>query len=311
VSYLDGLFYRAIQIADALVTRRPILNFTSGFSFEDDSANNRTNVSVSASSLGGVVSATADTLALRGSSGESYFAFTGSASPGASTTGWARFSSAAGTFVSARNAANDTNLVGVGLDGADGWIFGDAGAASATMRADNIVLEADGSVVVYPTGAFYVSDEVTDILVADYATRTVKSGTGSVDWTLAADATGSPTPDTCEIVQEPIARAQTTDGSTSTLWSYTMPADAVITLEIEVRAKFSDLEILQKRILRTVNTGTIALTTDTIGTDVNTIAGTSAVVYDENGGALRIRITGDNPNTIKWEAKVLRWVTIW
>jgi hypothetical protein len=233
------------------------------------------------------------------------------------TTGVFRSTGDAQVVVAARNAADSANLALVEIDGSDGVLFGASSAPSATIRASDAVdllgaLAGHGSGV----GVVGVKTATTEptaapsggaLVYVDSAGTVATMTAGKSVTTLApavtdSDAIGPLTRN--DVLRARIIR-RTTDGSTITAWSITPNAQESVFLRVLVEARYSDLHIKQERHIY-INTaaGAPALTTDTIGTDLNTILGTSAVAYDYSGGAVRVRATGNNPNSITWFVEV-------
>jgi hypothetical protein len=129
---------------------------------------------------------------------------------------------------------------------------------------------------------------------------------GGVNWTLAPAATGSVATSTQCDIEKKLARTQTTDGRTLTIWSYIPPATASVRARVHVMGRHSDLWISKIRELRiNLSAGAPTLTVDTIGTDINTFGGTVALAYAWASGAIKVLATGDStPNTVDWLVNV-------
>lgn len=192
------------------------------------------------------------------------------------TTGVFRSTGDAQTIVGARNAADAADISVLSIDGSDGLTVGDAtDAASVTVAAGSSTAKVDSAGLLVETGA--------------------------IDWTLAAPQTGSPTP--TSIISKPqITITQTTDATPTAVWSYTMTANALVTIRLTLIAQHSNEEMFHERLIRASNVGTVTSYFETIATDRNTItgAGVPTVAYAESGGIITATATGIAATTIKW-----------
>lgn len=143
-----------------------------------------------------------------------------------------------------------------------------------------------------------------------------RSATALRNLTALVDESSSP----AIVYHEQIGRLVTTNDTQSTLWSFTLGTGNINIASIKARITVMDttnegsgtpeielgeFDVTASARRRSVPSGSTALKGSTVTAQNNTTAlTTSNIIVDVSGGAIRIRVTGENAKTYRWRAKV-------
>lgn len=101
--------------------------------------------------------------------------------------------------------------------------------------------------------------------------------------------------------------AQTTDGTVTNVWTKALADNTVYELEVTLVGRRTDSAgraVYRRRVVVYVEGGTVTVgSPDTIGTDVESTGGYD-ITIDNSTTTLRVRATGANGHTIRWNATV-------